>query len=350
MSPRVQVRPARPGDEAGLVQLFSSAYGRTLSEERWRWKLGRFATPPNAWVAEIGGTLVCQYAAMPAAARVQGRDAAVMVAVDAMTAPEHRRRGLLTTVVKRAHDAWRQDGVSLVLGLPNERWGSRTQALGWTPLFELRRMAFPLRPADILRRRFGALVGAGVGPLAEAWFRGRRQRSGDPGGAPRVGEVSEAGPVFDTLWGKARGSASQSICRDATWVGWRFVSSVEPGYRVLLVGAGSDALGWSAIRVDRSRGHAVGLVADLVADPSRPDAWRAVAEAAMSALAAEGAETASTLAAEGSPRYERLLEQGFVARPQAFKVHAVVLEAGLDGPTLGRAAAWDMAGGDFDVI
>lgn len=331
------------------MQLFSAVYGRPLSEERWRWKLGRWGSLPNVWVAESDGTLVCQYAAMPAPGRLFDRDATVMMAVDAMTSPEHRRRGVLTEVVRRAHDAWRQGGVPLVLGLPNEQWGSRTQALGWAPLFRLRWLAFPLRPAAILRRRYGHIVAAGLGPLANAWIR-LRGPFGDGIAAAQARVVTRAGPAFDALSEKLRGLASLSIRRDGAWVGWRFLAAPEPSYRVLRAGSEAEALGWSAFRVDRSRGHAAGLVADLAADPSHPEAWSAVIETTLSALSAEGAETASTLAAEGSARYERLREQGFVPRPHGFMVHAVALDAGLDVAALGRPAAWDMAGGDFDVI
>jgi hypothetical protein len=324
------------------VRLFARVHGRAQSEERWRWKLGRFGAVPNVWVAESAGEIVCQYAAMPASARLWDREATVMLAVDAMTAPDHRRQGLLTEVVGQAHDAWRRGGVALVLGLPNEQWGSRTRALGWTPLFRLRWLAFPLRPAAVLRRRFGPLVAAGLGPLAAAWFRRPQAEL-----LSRAETVSEAGPAFDALWERLAGSASLSVRRDARWVGWRFLAAPDPGYRVLLAEGESGPLGWSAFRVDRSRGHAVGLLADAAAPPG---SWRGVLAATLSALDAEGALTASTLAAEGSARYARLRQAGFVARPWGFGVHAVALDAALDVAALGRPAAWDMAGGDFDVI
>jgi hypothetical protein len=133
-------------------------------------------------------------------------------------------------------------------------------------------------------------------------------------------------------------------------VSWRFLAAPEPGYRVLLLEDGDRPLGWSAFRVDRSGGHAAGLIADILSDPSEPAAWGDVVDATLTALAAEGAETASTLAAEGSARYGCLLEQGFAPRPHGFIVHAVALEAGLDVASLARPAAWDMSGGDFDVI
>lgn len=347
MTRETVIRPAAPGDEARLVELFGRVYGRPMSVERWLWKLGRWnGRVPNVWLAEHEGAPICQYAGMPAAAQLQDREATVMVAVDAMTAPEHRRRGLLTEVVRRAHEAWRVAGIPLVLGLPNEQWGSRTRALEWRPLFRLRWLTFPLRPAAILRRRYGAFLAAGLGPLAAAWLR----RPAGPDPAVTVRAVERAGPSFDALWERLRETASLSVRRDASWVGWRFLAAPDPGYRVLLVEREAGPLGWSAVRVDRSRGHAAGLIADLVADASDPGAGRRVIDATLSALAAEGAETASALAVEGTGRHLRLLERGFLGRSHGFAVHAVVLDPRVDTVALGRAEAWDIAGGDFDVI
>jgi hypothetical protein len=282
---------------------------------------------------------------MPAAARLRGRDANVMVAVDAMTAPEHRRRGLLTAVVTKAHEAWRDAGVVLVLGLPNEQWGSRTTALGWTPLFRLRWLTFPLRPAAVLRRRHGTLLGS-LGALAAApWFRSPSPLA--PGVELRC--VEYAGPAFDVLWGVSPGSPS-SLHRDRPWVGWRYLAAPDPGYRVALVTKDARPLGWSAFRVDRSRGHAAGLIADFVGDASDSAAEAGVVEATLATLAAEGVETASTLAVDGTGRFRRLRKRGFLARPHGFTVHAVVLDPRHEAAALDRAEGWDMSGGDFDVI
>jgi hypothetical protein len=341
------IRPARPGDEVRLAELFGRVYLKPMSVERWLWKLGRWhGRVPNVWLAERDGAPVCQYAGMPAAARLQGREAMVMVAVDAMTAPEHRRRGLLTEVVLRAHEAWRLGGIPLVLGLPNEQWGSRTRALGWRPLVRLRWLTFPLQPAAILRRRYGALLAAGLGPAASAWFRRRTQL--DRGVEWRGVEM--AGPSFDALSERLPELASHSLRRDAAWVTWRFLAAPDPGYRVLLVEREARPLGWSAVRVDRSRGHAAGLIADFVADPSDPAARGAVIDATLSALAAQGAETAAALAPEGTPRHRWLRERGFLGRPHGFMVHAVVLDPAVDTAALGQGDAWDLAGGDFDVV
>ena len=74
-----------------------------------------------------------------------GQSVTGMVSVDTMTAPEFQRRGLLTRVGTHTYAQWHAAGIPFVLGLPNERWGSRTNALGWVELCDYQWLARPLR-------------------------------------------------------------------------------------------------------------------------------------------------------------------------------------------------------------
>ena len=124
-----------------------------MTEHEWRWKLAPTSKVPNVWLATHADQPIFQYAAMPTRFEIGDRTHAVMVSVDTMTAPAFRRRGLLTEVASRAYEAWRNAGVAFVIGLPNQQWGSRAQALGWRELFPLQWLARPLRPASNLTVR-----------------------------------------------------------------------------------------------------------------------------------------------------------------------------------------------------
>ena len=54
---------------------------------------------------------------MPCRCRLGETERWVMVAVDSMTDPAWRRRGVLTRVTGDLFERWRQAGVALVLGL-----------------------------------------------------------------------------------------------------------------------------------------------------------------------------------------------------------------------------------------
>ncbi|HWP03806.1 MAG TPA: GNAT family N-acetyltransferase, partial [Gemmatimonadaceae bacterium] len=121
------MRPHRPGDERALVALFQEVFRRPIDETYWRWKLKALPSPTeNVGVAvDEADRPVFQIGGIPGTWWIDHREALVMVAVDAMTHPRFRRRGILSQVGRQLFRNWRDAGVSLVLGLPNEQWGSR---------------------------------------------------------------------------------------------------------------------------------------------------------------------------------------------------------------------------------
>ena len=69
-----------------------------------------------------------------------------------MTAPEFRRQGILLHLGEEANRHWRASGYAVVVGLPNEQWGSRTRMLGWQTLFPLEWLRFPLHLGRVASR------------------------------------------------------------------------------------------------------------------------------------------------------------------------------------------------------
>src|SRR5262245_52988059 len=102
-APAWDIRPYQPGDETELVPLFEQVFGRSISPEYWRWKLkGRPAPVESVWVAFAAddGRVIGQYAGIPVEVKLGGTVLPAMVSVDTMTAPDFRRRGILTTLRK----------------------------------------------------------------------------------------------------------------------------------------------------------------------------------------------------------------------------------------------------------
>src|SRR5213594_2611005 len=123
------IRAYCAGDEGALVALFERVFGRSISEAHWRWKLKQPPSPvENVWLAVDEDRPVFHYAGIPTRYRLPAGEVTAMVSVDTMTAPEFQRRGLLSAVGRHVYDTWRAAGVPFVIGLPNQRWGSRTGA------------------------------------------------------------------------------------------------------------------------------------------------------------------------------------------------------------------------------
>jgi hypothetical protein len=343
------IRPYRAGDERALTALFGRVFGRAISEEHYRWKLRQPPTSvENVWLAvDDGDAPIFHYAGIPTRYRLPGGEALAMVSVDTMTAPEFQRRGLLSQVGRAVYDTWRAAGVAFVLGLPNERWGSRAQALGWEPLFDLQWLARPLRPEAILARRLRLPLLARLTPISMVWnvlwrLRLRRDR------AVRVRPVERAGPEFDQLW--QRTGVAASVVRDSAWVNWRYIDAPAFDYRVLLAERDGQPLGYAAYRVEMHATGTAGFIAELFAPQVDDLARRTLIAETLDALYAAGADNAVTLAVPGSPLERDLRSAGFLHSRGAFGVQIVPLDPEIPLGVLRDPRNWNVAGGDFDVI
>ena len=344
------IRAYRPGDERALVALFERVFGRAISEAHWRWKLKQQPSPvENVWLAVDDDVPIFHYAGIPTRYRLPTGEATAMVSVDTMTAPEFQRRGLLGSVGRHVYDTWRATGVPFVLGLPNERWGSRAGALGWQPLFSLQWLVRPLRPEATLARRLKLPALARLTPIGGLWNALWRMRSrGDA--ALRVRAVERAGPEFDQLWRSCGAAVPVSVIRDSAWVNWRYLDAPAFAYRVLLAERDLHPVGYAAYRVEQHPGGRAGYIAELFAGRGDARGRAGLIEHTLAALHAEGADNAITLAIPGTALYRSLRRAGFLRVRGAFSVQIVQLDPALPMDLLRDPQSWEMAGGDFDVI
>lgn len=256
----IEVREARLEDEAGILELFSRAFSRSIPVEHFRWKRAR------SFVAVDGARVVAHYGLSPRRYRVRGRDVDAVLGVDAATDPDYRRRGLLTQLGARVRDDARTRGVAFELGIPSAMYGSRYEALGWEPLFPLRVLIRPLLLPPL--------------PFAS-----------------KAAYLREADATLDQLWVAHADDFEVSLVRDRFWVVQRYLESPVLKYRVLSV---DDA--WVVVRNDGDIGY---VVDELGSDA----ALRVAISAAVEDLRAKGARKAQVLIAPGTRRarlYQRL--------------------------------------------
>jgi hypothetical protein len=343
------IRPYRPADEHGLVELFRNVYGRDISPDYWRWKLQR---PPsagdNVWLAAAGGRPVFQYGGIPTRFWLQQRSASIMVAVDAMTAPEFRRRGLLTEVVSRAHADWKEHDVAFVIGLPNQQWGSRTQALGWRPLLQLQWLMRPLHPEAALARRLRLPLLRRVTFPTGVWNQllQRRLRR-DP--EVRTEPVHEADDSFDRLWSRCKSDWMFSTVRDRDWVRWRFLSSPARAYELTLARRAGEPVGYSAHCLVGTSERPVAHLAELFTGESDDVSRAALLFDLVKKLLPLGVERLLTLAVPGTYQHRWFRRAGFFAGP-GFSVQIVPLAPDLPLESMHESRHWNLSGADFDVI
>jgi GNAT superfamily N-acetyltransferase len=347
------MRQYRRGDETGLVQLFSSVFGRNLTEEQWRWKLKARPGPvENVYVAVVpdgngGERLVFQYAAIPVKYAVGSAEVDAMVSVDTMTAPEFRRRGLLTAVGGHAYQRWREAGIAFVIGLPNEQWGSRAAALGWRELFPLRWRVRPVRVEAMAGRRLGCPGLSRQTLLSSVWNAGWNQwLRRDP--RVDVGRVIEAGEAFQRLWAARRRGRESPVCRtivrDARWVAWRYLATPGRPYAIHLAERDGQPVGYSVSKVLAEGERRVGVVPELLSIPGDDGAERTLLAETVRHLIGQGVDSVAALSVPATKFDGLLARGGFLPTRRSFSTQVVPLRAGAS------ADSWEVFGGDFDVV
>ena len=346
--PNWSLRAYRAGDERALTALFTRVFGQMISEAHWRWKLSARPSPTaNVWLAVSEDTPIFQYAGIPVYLNLPTGEVNAMVSVDTMTSPDFRRRGLLSQVGEHTYARWREAGIACVLGLPNQQWGSRTQALGWQKLFPLQWLAFPLRPQAIAARRLRQPRLAQFSWLDKAWWAVNQLRyREDHKLTLRPMPVAE--PSLNELWNRLRNDHAFAICRDQAWVQWRYLDCPSKMYEVVLAECEGAPVGYMAWTLPTEAIH-ISTIAEIFCGRNDEATRRALMAYVLRASHAAGAQTVNTLAVPATATHRSFQRCGFIAS-HAFSVEVVPLN--LDAPLamLHDPANWFMAGGDFDVV
>jgi hypothetical protein len=336
----------RDGDHGALAALFLGAFGRPFSAATYRWKLqARAQGLETAWVAEgADGRLLAHYAGMPMRLQVPWGEAAALVSVDSVTAPDARGHGLCTDLGLQVYAHWRQAGVPLVYGAPNQAWGRQQARLGLLPAFDLRWWVQPLRPEHALASaaRVSALRGATA--LSGAW---RRLWDGRAPGLD-IDELTAADARFDRHWAAVRPSG-YSVIRDAAWVQWRYLDAPGAPYRVWWATEGAKPMGYAVVRLGGPARAPEALLAELSCLP-QPGLRRRLLRAVARRLLAQGVGRLATLATPGDAFEADLLRSGFLPRRHAFGFAVATLAEPSRLPGVREAGRWSVQSGDLDVV
>ncbi|HST04806.1 MAG TPA: GNAT family N-acetyltransferase [Chloroflexia bacterium] len=360
-----KIEPFVEGDEAQLLSLFERTFGKNRSLEEWRWKFlespGTIANL-NIWVARLldTGRIVGHYAGIPLRMQIARREVSAMLSVDTATDPDFRRQGMLTRFGETVYENWATRGQELVLGLPNQQWGSRKEALGWVPLFKLAWLRFPLRIEDIVVRQAG-----GLGVISRAarspsrlastlWLQRatRRARNASTHLDVEVKKYAGESGVFDRIWAFNSPTWDNLVVRDDAWVQWRYLTALPTSYDIEVAYRGDVPIGYIAYRIQGTRGHSNGYIADIFTPKGDTSVAAALAASALKSLWNSGATVALTLAVPGTQLHSALTQLGFFKSGEgaAFSYEVVPLDPQLDLALLRDKHRWHAAGGDSDVI
>ncbi len=251
-------------------------------------------------------------------------------------------------MAQQAYSAWRDANVAFVIGLPNEKWGTRAQALGWQTLFPLQWLVRPLRPEAMIAGRYGwpalkraTLIGATWNAAMST--RVRRAR------AVQVEPVGQAGAVFDHIWERCRSDWTFSTIRDSHWIEWRFLSSPSRKYTLSVARQHGEPTGYMAYALLNSEDRSYAHLAEICAARTDSATRNSLLASLIEALRATPTESVRTLSVPGTAEFAWLRHAGFFPGP-AFGVQLMPLAPDLPVGRMLDRQQWNLTGADFDVI
>jgi hypothetical protein len=332
--PGVTVREMRPGDEAGILDLFRRVFAVDRTPAHWRWKfLDNPAGREVVVAVDRDGRIAGQFASLPARGRVDGREAPISQLLDHMVDPALRRHGVYAAMARSFHErfvapaprgSWYGFNLEEIHRIQRDLYGMRplSPVEAWTrPVGPV-----PVRPAGAGARLADALVG--------------------------VERVRRCPAGTDALWERARGRYRVAIDRDARHLDWRYANCPDVEYALLAARhrATGRLLGLLVVRDGWAHESLVAIV-DWVVPPSRwaNAAWRSLLDRA-DAIAREARRPLlRAWLPPTSPDRDALASRGFVAGPCPFLTSAWD-DGNAERPLDALRRGWHYTMGDTDIF
>ena len=265
----------KPEDRRPAEALYRRVFGHDATESsrlRWDWQYRRNPNnprpEPDIWVAREGPAIVGQYATMPVALSIHGKEVQGSWGMDVMVAPERQRQGL-GEVLFRTWD--RNVGASLGLGL-SESSHRLFQKLRWPDVGPVPCLVKPLTRRALRRPNWpvplNRLVSALTLPLVRIVARTR------PLHAFEVKLIDRFDDSFTALWEELAPRFGLAVRRDAAYLNWKYVTAPHVRYCNAVLRRADRTVGYVVYRhLHEPRGR-VTLLVDFLADPDDEEALR----------------------------------------------------------------------------
>ena len=356
-----EFRHYRPGDEAGIIDLFERTFGRTMgrqdSRRHWEWEYLRNPTGKQAILLAIAGeTLAAQYAVLPLRVQVDGRVLDGALSLDTATDAAFRGRGLMPKLAEQLYNEIAEQGSVAVFGFPNVL--STPIIFGKLCWLELAPFPLLLKPlAGTIRRVLGKRGGAWT-PLAlpaeGIWAVCRPRPRRLPTGLEAI-EVQRFPDDTDEFWKRASCGKRFIVVRDQRYLNWRYADNPEHLYRLWTLRERGRLVGTLVTRVEPRFGLQTGFILDVLCEESAPRVAAALIGLAERVMAEESAQILSCLMYPGTVVRQALRSAGFFPVPRSLYPQEIhfgyrPLAPTVDPALLREPSHWYITWGDSDVV
>ena len=320
MKDSYRLRDYQKGDERAILDLFRSAFQKTLPEPFWKWRF--LDNPAGTGAMKLlwdGDLLIGHYATIPMRIQVSGIPQRAMFSMTTMTHPDYGGQGIFTFLAEKCYSDASDAGYIGVYGFPNKNsHPGFTRKLAWIDLGQVSSLNGTLTPGT-----------------------GRA-------GKVRIEAVESFPEELDTAWTALRGLHPISVERTSEYLNWRFTANPEAAYDKLISRADGRINGYLVLKRYEGGSHPVGHFVDLVCEDETGCA--ALVDAGMKEFAGRGIERIRSWFPDGSMQDAEFRKRGFVREPTETYFGVRPFKQAVDARFLGEAGNWFLTMGDSDVF
>lgn len=296
-----------------------------------------------------GTTPVGIFGLLPSPLRVQGRARAGAQALDVLTDPRWRGRGVFAALGQAACGRAEREGVAVLYAFPNDRagpgfWGR----LGWTRLGSPPFLVRPLRTRYFLSRLPAA--GRALARLPDLAL--PAPRLPEPDG--RIEPPSGWGAELDAVWERFAAGIGIAVQRDGAFLRWRFAEKPGADYEARVLRRDGRVEGLVVWCVREKHGGRIGYLMELLHDPARPGDGRALLARAVRSMADAGADAVLAWSAAHAPNHAVFRRAGFLPMPERLRPIRLHFVARALDPALAQVTAnprsWYLSYADSDTV
>ena len=287
MAKKYRVRPYLEGDEVQILRLRNKVFGDLDPVRRlpdvWKWQFRE--NPAGHGFCSLAedddGNIVGQYAAIPSRFSIDGKQARLAFAVDAMTHPQYRRQGLFTALAQDLYDRVEAEhNISTVWGFPNQRvLPAYNKRLGWRILPSIPVMIKPLRPLTAIFHALQWLGGHSKTPSKTSPKFSNHNLIKLAWDGLHMEPIHHFHGEYDELWQThffPSFSKNGPLCpiiqiRDSRYLQWRYLAASQFHYHPFAIRYNGKRIGYLVLRMMSLRNHSFGVLVDLFPFPVAPD-------------------------------------------------------------------------------
>jgi len=300
-------------------------------------------------------------AIVPFRYKVGSATATGSIAINAITHPDYRGRGIFIVLHDLAFQRAVAENIPFTFGFANPN--SERGCLRHLDYRELTRLPLWILPFNIpkllaslpAKRSAGWRLAAGAArPPARLWRAVRRPRRM---GGIAVEIITEFGPEADDFWPRASPAADNILIRDRAFLNWRFLQGPTRRCDVFAARAGGRLVGYLAGRTTLVAGLRWGMIVDLLTEDTKPgrDAAAALVAAYNRHLQSQGADVAAALMLKHAAPARALRRNGYIVCPPALlpREFPVLLHWNMPGeppPRLFDPESWFITLADYDAV